>query len=538
MKLMEILVNLPIEDLQQIAYKSGSTGFFHSKADLIRNIFEHLNDEDYIIRLLRKLSGPCKEFLKIVLMTDNESRSAARKKAGKANLLKEYEKDKHFRVLQDAGLIFAINGLCQIPDDLGQRIRACFQSEWYDDFMVSPNQTMTIKANGLTFYYDLYHLLAFISKNEVRLTQKNTIYARTFERLQKLLLSANGSGEHKQADTLHQIRNLSFTVIFNFALLSGLIVKQARTFVLGTNALKWIMASPLEQYLSVFDYFQNREGPMSRYWDQFVALLHNLGINCWIDCKQFFRKLTLIASTPDQGEQKSVDDCASFFLEPLHLMGLVDIGQMNNGDIAFRINSLGKSVLNRETQPGMDAGSSALVIQPNFELLVPQDLPFAQRWKIESIADIVAVGKMDTYSLNKESVIRGLKNGLEPDIILDLLGKLSRARIPQNIEQTIRDWSEVYGQVKFGQGILVHCTKPEIARIISSIPAIKPMIVQQLTPCDLLINPDDLESLRLLLEQNDIVPVPGIFDVVTLFSSGPDKSKTTHSQSPNKAMGQ
>ena len=208
-------------------------------------------------------------------------------------------------------------------------------------------------------------------------------------------------------------------------------------------------------------------------------------------------------------------------------MGLIDMGHVKEGDVVFRISPLGKSIMSRDCRSLHETSWEPIVIQPNFELLVPQSLPFSLRWQLEFIADTLSVGNMITYSLSKESVIYGLKSGLSVENILTILKEFSHKQLPQNIEQTIVDWSEVYGQVHFVKGVLIHCKRPDIARVIVSIPALKSFIIKQITPLDLLIESKDLDKVRTLLETNEIIPVPDYADLRTVFSDMSESSSNS-----------
>ena len=259
MKLMEVLVNLPIEELQQIAYQSGSSAFNHSKADLIRSIFEHLNDHIFVSCLLKKLSVQAKELLKLLMITESNSALAGTSKSGRTNPLKQYEKDKHFKLLKDNGLLYVINGQCQIPDELTARIMECLHSELYQDFIITPDPHLKINTTGMMLYYDIFHFLAFLSKNEVRLTQKDTIYSRTLHRLQRIMLTFNGYADHESSDEIFHKHNPFFMCILDFCLTTGLITKRGTRLFLSVKSEEWIQGTLVEQITSVLDFFRQRD---------------------------------------------------------------------------------------------------------------------------------------------------------------------------------------------------------------------------------------------------------------------------------------
>ncbi len=209
----------------------------------------------------------------------------------------------------------------------------------------------------------------------------------------------------------------------------------------------------------------------------------------------------------------------------LYEMGIVEIAfpqsrlpeeqQKRTNPVAFMLTDLGASVLaeNKQGAPASN-GSSSLVLQPNFEILLLQpDFP-----ALYSVLPFAQVNKIDVVSrltLTRTSVLRGSESGKNIDQILRTLEQRSQKGIPQNVEYTLRDWVKSYKGAKISQVLLLEVSSEGVADELCSSPKFQSFGFQRLAPNTVIVsNTVNLTELRRALEKETIsVNISG--DIIT-----------------------
>ncbi|NWJ95778.1 MAG: helicase-associated domain-containing protein [Chloroflexi bacterium] len=165
------------------------------------------------------------------------------------------------------------------------------------------------------------------------------------------------------------------------------------------------------------------------------------------------------------------------FRESLAWLGLAELG-LNQAEqpVAWRLTELGWSVLGRD-QPALplESGDSStarlsvssfspinvesngqpnvlalqskqcLIVQPNFEVLVLEPLQHMRELhQLDRFATQESFGEVARYRLSKESLLKGLRVGLNGIEILAFLTEYSRVPLSQNLIASIQDWSNSF----------------------------------------------------------------------------------------------
>lgn len=149
-------------------------------------------------------------------------------------------------------------------------------------------------------------------------------------------------------------------------------------------------------------------------------------------------------------------------------------------------------------------GYHALVVQPNFELLLLQpDMPTLYR--LLPFAQVNQVEMVSRLTLTRASFARGLEVGLRPEQIRQVLQEHSQKGIPQNIDYTLSDWGKSFKDVKITQVILLEVSSEEIANEMCASPKLKAFGLRLLGPCAMAVNGEvNLQELRRTLEKEGI----------------------------------
>lgn len=136
--------------------------------------------------------------------------------------------------------------------------------------------------------------------------------------------------------------------------------------------------------------------------------------------------------------------------EPLLWLGIVAIARdAANQVVAFRLSPLGAHSLGLTTELPADAAETAnekpLIIQPNFEILAYTESGDLQvLYQLERFATRERAERVAHYKLDRESVTRGLQDGLSATQMREFLEHHSRSGVPQNIAYSLDDWQSMW----------------------------------------------------------------------------------------------
>jgi hypothetical protein len=146
--------------------------------------------------------------------------------------------------------------------------------------------------------------------------------------------------------------------------------------------------------------------------------------------------------------------------ESLRWLGLADLGLEEKHPISFRLTALGSAVLRGSTLPP-DPPIARLVLQPNFEVVVPPGCSLYGRFQIGRIAEQVSTQTSQSpdqaalFRLTRRSVHTAFGRGISIAEILAFLEQQTGREIPQNVAATVREWSGEYGRVGLRRAVLL-----------------------------------------------------------------------------------
>jgi hypothetical protein len=157
----------------------------------------------------------------------------------------------------------------------------------------------------------------------------------------------------------------------------------------------------------------------------------------------------------------------AILLEPLHWMGLVDIGYIAGpeaGDevvsaipAVYRLTPVGAWLLGVGPEVDMPEERGRVVVQPNFELFALDPISDLTLSQLDEFAERISAERAIKYRLTRESVYRAQKRGWTTDRIVSVLGELNQpagesapagaASLPQNVVRTLQEWQSLHERV-------------------------------------------------------------------------------------------
>lgn len=142
---------------------------------------------------------------------------------------------------------------------------------------------------------------------------------------------------------------------------------------------------------------------------------------------------------------------ATVVAEPLHWLGLVELGEESDGTLAaFRLTPLGRHLLLDEPYEEEDTshGGPHLVVQPSFEIIVldaAANLGLVAH--LDDFAERASLDRAATYRLTREAAVRGFDRGHSVQWMVEILESASAAPLPQNVRFSLEEWSRLYERI-------------------------------------------------------------------------------------------
>jgi hypothetical protein len=207
--------------------------------------------------------------------------------------------------------------------------------------------------------------------------------------------------------------------------------------------------------------------------------------------------------------------------EALTWLGVTEVGvDVNNCPVAFRFTPLGLSVFEgadsaeekamakqlqdlAEKAPEL---AKPLIVQPNFDVMILaplQNLPLLRQ--IDRFASQASMGDVAMYRISKESVLRGMRGGLDGETLINLLNEHSRVPLAQNVATSLRDWNAEYERVVMRRNVnlLEMPTAAELDKLLEN-PQVAKQLVKRLSPTMALLGDNFNEVIKWIKAPREI----------------------------------
>lgn len=178
----------------------------------------------------------------------------------------------------------------------------------------------------------------------------------------------------------------------------------------------------------------------------------------------------------------------------LHWLGLTDVGMRDEEAISFRVNPFGAALLGSGPTPP-EPPVEPLVVQPNFEVIVPAYASPYARFQLSRIAGRSGGGDAEIYTLTKRSIQTAADHGLALDDMIRFLGEQSGRALPQNVAATLREWAGQHGQVSLRRRLLLEATEAALLEQIKRDRRVRLPRTERLTDTAWLVHEGDAPAL-------------------------------------------
>ncbi|MCI1772763.1 MAG: helicase-associated domain-containing protein [Paenibacillus lautus] len=291
---------------------------------------------------------------------------------------------------------------------------------------------------------DMFNVLVYMAKNRVSLTAKGILHKKCIQKLggEIALTPYDVEGlalhyDHAEAYPPHVAMVLDLLFAF------GLVVAEQGELKLNRAALRhWLMLSREAMERDVLLHMMESYIPNSAEFQHWTwRICHSsLSGGVWYRARQ----MPAAVSEPLEGAASTgkelLPEEASSWLRLLTGCGYTDSGIDDDGQFLFRWRVAPSSLLNGGTGAGI--GSSGLFIQPDFEILIPPDVPNSVKFQAACCTERVSDDVMTVYRLTRDSVMQAAKAGMEPEGIAAFLTRHAAAGMPENVHAALFQWGK------------------------------------------------------------------------------------------------
>jgi hypothetical protein len=414
--------------------------------------------------------------------------------------------------LREKGVLFAFRKLWGeilyvLPRDISVIWHGLlFQSPhtgWEKDSLRA-NEVDEIQEASPGLHLDVYSLLSFIERYHFPLTQKGTVHKRQVQKCTEALYLQSA---HLQKMTLRymdqDIYPRSFAVVFDMALRLGLVDKTQEAVVcIQSNVNEWLDQTPQSAAKQLFEEWNSVHTP-SRVWLQHVFVwMQRTDPGEWIEAQRVLRWLK--ENEIDVKDDQPLRWMEEELLQPLCGLGWLDLGR-SKGERVFRWKPIDDNEASYVPDVPLDERDQ-FYVQPNFELMIPPTARLSVRWQTEQFADLKQSDPMSIYNLTKESLHHALEKGRTFEEIVSFLETYSRYELPPNVRDTISQWAEQYGRVRFIDAVLMRCADNALAQELESHPKLNSWIIEKVSDTDFLVRRDHVKECIQFLEKQGYAP--------------------------------
>ncbi|RAR45440.1 helicase-associated domain-containing protein [Paenibacillus sp. MDMC362] len=291
---------------------------------------------------------------------------------------------------------------------------------------------------------DMFNVLVYVAKNRVAVTAKGVVHKKCIQKLGSVvgLSPSDVEGlalQYDHADVYPAHIAVVLDLLFSF----DLVAPEQGELRLNMTALRhWLALTREAMDRLVLLRMMERYVPSSAEYQHFTwRICHSTRIGgMW-----YYAPHTLAYGEEHRslelsgGRELSAEDAASW-LRLLTGCGYTDLGMDHDGQFLFRWRMDPWSLLSGSSQD--NTGSSGLFIQPDFDILIPPDVPYTAKFTAALCTERILDDVMTVYRLTRDSVAQAATAGMGLEAITAFFTEYAAAGIPENVQAALYQWAK------------------------------------------------------------------------------------------------
>ena len=189
--------------------------------------------------------------------------------------------------------------------------------------------------------------------------------------------------------------------------------------------------------------------------------------------------------------------------KPLHRLGATSLGYDAEGNMrSFLITPWGTAFLGLPGETPAEAPPSPMIVQPDFTIIALPGSSLYDRFQLERVAAWQSSGESYVYRLTRNSLARGLRQGIRIEMVLAFLKRVSGSKVPKNVVSALRNWDKRRGQIRLRKALLLQVESELTMEELSTSPPTRAYLREIISPKAAIVAQEDwpklLDELRKL----------------------------------------
>ncbi|WP_189019367.1 helicase-associated domain-containing protein [Paenibacillus marchantiophytorum] len=375
-----------------------------------------------------------------------------------------------------------------------------------------------LQAHPRGLSQQLFHFLAACSQQAaLPLTNKGTLHKKQLLKLtQHVKLPPDILRSAGLSYAFREIYDDRAALMLELAIQLGCLASDGNHYLFQKDAtLSWLQGRYKHQQKRLYLIWRQLMTPAPVWLQHTLALMERAEIKQWCEIDALIQGVRSICTQSAQIKDSSSlrEAIFSLWLNPLRLFGFVEIGSDQDDELWFRWLLPPSAEAAREgsgEEVPLNSGATdkvpSMYVQPDFELLLPPDVPLRTEWTIAALAELRTTELVRTYHLTKESVFRAWELGIDGEEIVRILETYAYHEVPAPISVTLRQWADQVGKLYLEEVTLLRCRSSDVADALMRNEKCASFLGQRIGESDFIADAKHLPLLTKCLEQMGFNP--------------------------------
>jgi hypothetical protein len=356
---------------------------------------------------------------------------------------------------------------------------------------------------------DLFHLLAYVKRNELTLTHKGTLHKKNILQMKvELRFPDQELVGIPLSYAFSDVYEARLAVLLDSALRLGLLIQHPDRFELGEmKVTEWLKLPFNQQQKLLYELWKEHYLSSSAWLQHCIALLQGMPSEIWCSLEALRgwlvqNQLELKGLQGKEWEQALLNE----WLIPIHEFCWMEIASDRKGNVWIRWSMNVNEDANNPQELDLSKQPARFYVQPDFELLLPPNLPSFLEWQIAEFASLRSSDHMRIYQITKESFHQACEAGGDWMQMVDFLSSHSLYDVPETVLMTLQQWGGQYGTMHFAEVTLLRCQNKQWADMIRNSDKCQAYLLGSLGETDFMIKREQMSNLHKILEQMGAFP--------------------------------
>jgi hypothetical protein len=519
MRLADCLNSSDIQTLRAIAEHYQLDCSKSSKNALIQSILAHFHNRSFAERVLVAEEDLTFREMITQIMMDKRSYFSREEIVGLIRRMigegKEQESACMQRLLRE-GWLFRLGSTARhifyVPEDVRKRMRHWLTQRMQQQVQRPVCPPIAYRDENMAIVRDTMTFLSYVARHDCRLTQDGVL----FKRNQVAILSLMEIMEQPLGQVGwrfgygRRFRDYPdrFSLIYDYCYARNLIIEHEDSCKLTCTpqTQEWMEEDDRDKIRDLFKYWRlTYRRPIPTLTTVLQRLSQAVGSD-WVLVESLNELLLPHVNDYYYDNKQQVLE-KRIYTMLVHL-GLLCQGQLADGRAVIRLTDLGREILLEETivEESPAQVHMPLIIQPNFEILLPGEEIGRLGWDLSQFSDVSKTGVMRIHRITKQSVYRAFQEGWTAKTILEFLGKHAGDQVPLNVVKQIQVWEKEYGKIVLYRSAILECRDQQVAVEMQTIPQIKEHVRGVLEGRYILVPEEQLACIAKHLQQLGYMP--------------------------------